>query len=261
MTEEVPERSELIASISSQVAEGVGPLITEIVEKRFREGKQEMSRQSTPKPPTLSHPGLQAQATLLLRWVKDVEEIEESQDEEQRKEKCMNLKKNLKRRLTTVVGADTDPTIFNLADTFDKVESTIDQSDEFGRAVAEHLKKAAAAKSRETRNKGKFDQPFRKGGYPGGAGVSAPQPSFALNPTTSLGLMAPPLPVAPWSQLASNPAYMQYPGGGEATSTFYPFSSTRLLNKPQTLPRRPCFNCGQHGHYAASCTFAKKPQQ
>ncbi|EYB94901.1 hypothetical protein Y032_0166g80 [Ancylostoma ceylanicum] len=156
-----------------------------------------MSTQSTPRPPTLSHPGHQAQATLLLKWVEEVEEIEESQDEEQRKEKCMNLKKNLKRRLTTVVGADTDPTIFNLADLFDKVESTIDRSDDFARAVAKHLKKSAAAKSRETRKKGKFDQLFRKGGYPVGAGVSASQPSFALNPITSLGFMAPSLLVAP----------------------------------------------------------------
>lgn len=135
MTGDIPERNDLIASISSQVAEGVGPLISEMVEKRFKEGKQE-SRQQTARVPTLSHPGLQAQAALLQRWVKEVEEIERTQDEEERKEKCANLKKNLKRRLTTVVGADTDPTIFNLADTFDKVESVIDQSDEFGKAVA-----------------------------------------------------------------------------------------------------------------------------
>ncbi|EYC42672.1 hypothetical protein Y032_0522g2897 [Ancylostoma ceylanicum] len=145
MSEEVTERTDLIASISSQVAEGVGPLINQIVEKRFKEEKG--AKTSSIHVPTLSHPGLNAQASLLSKWISDIDEIEATQEPEERKEKIGALKKNLKRRLTTVVGADSDAAIFQLADAYEKVETAIDQSDDFGRAVAEHLKRAATAKS------------------------------------------------------------------------------------------------------------------
>ncbi|EYC13427.1 hypothetical protein Y032_0044g984 [Ancylostoma ceylanicum] len=158
MTEDLSERVELIASISSQVAEGVGPLIMQIVEKRFEEKKQLSAKQSTVQVPT--------HASLLSKWITDIEEIESTEDPDDRNEKISTLKRNLKRRLTTVVGADTDSSIFQLADAYDKVKTVIDQSDEFGKVVADHLKKSASMKSQETREKQKWDRhPFRTGGY------------------------------------------------------------------------------------------------
>ncbi|EYC16940.1 hypothetical protein Y032_0032g2580 [Ancylostoma ceylanicum] len=63
MAEDVPsERVDLIQSISSQMAEGVGPLISELVEKKFKEHKQGSTKQARIPVPALSHPGLRAQA-------------------------------------------------------------------------------------------------------------------------------------------------------------------------------------------------------
>ncbi|EYC45670.1 hypothetical protein Y032_0420g1140 [Ancylostoma ceylanicum] len=179
MTEEVsPERVDLIASISSQVADGIGPLISELVEKKIKDQKDQ--RKGKIEIPALNHPGLKAQAELLARWIQDVEEIDAAPTEESRRERTEGLKKSLKRRLTTVVGADTDSTIFHLADAYEKVESVIDESDDFGKAVADHLKKSAA-KATEAKKKPRVDYPFRRGGYPAGTGV--PAPAFTQFPT------------------------------------------------------------------------------
>ncbi|WKY07521.1 hypothetical protein Q1695_007186 [Nippostrongylus brasiliensis] len=173
MSEEVKTtRSELVASISSQVADGIGPIISQLVDKKLKE-ERKGTPSCTSTQPKLSHPGLQAQASLLTKWIGQVEEIETEPDSEEQQRKIGDLKKALKRRLTTVVGADTDSSIFSLADNFEKVDNLIDQSDEFGKAVAEHLKKLSNSKNQESRKKAKLEPPFRRSGYPGEAGVPA----------------------------------------------------------------------------------------
>ncbi|EYC16942.1 hypothetical protein Y032_0032g2582 [Ancylostoma ceylanicum] len=114
-----------------------------------------------------------AQSAGGTRWIRDVEEIEKAESEDQKKDKTEVLKKSLKRRLTTVVGADSDASIFGLADAYEKVDAVVDQSDEFGKAVAEHLKKTAAMKPSEAKRRRRAEQPFPRGGYPTGTMIPA----------------------------------------------------------------------------------------
>ncbi|RCN38570.1 zinc knuckle [Ancylostoma caninum] len=257
MAEDVPpERVDLIRSISSQVAEGVGPLISELVEKKFKEHKQGSTKQPRISVPALSHPGLKAQAELQTRWIRDIEEIEEGESEDQKKDKTEALKKSLKRRLTTVVGADTDASIFGLADAYEKVDSVIDQSDEFGKAVAEHLKKTAALKPSEAKRRRRTEQPFPRGGYPTGTGI--PAGNLQQFPTFSPAVQQFP---GPLPQYAIYGSAQQGPQGGNQFYTFYGFPSIRGFGGQATLPQKACYNCGQSGHIAASCRIPKKPTQ
>ncbi|VDL70709.1 unnamed protein product [Nippostrongylus brasiliensis] len=254
MTEEVDSaRNELVASISSQVADGIGPIISQLVEKKIREERKGSSHRATPQVPTLSHPGLQAQASLLAKWIGQVDDIEGEPDAEEKSQKISELRKSLKRRLTTVVGADTDASIFSLADNFEKVESVIDQTDDFGKAVAEHLKKFPNTKNQQARKKIRMDQPFRRSGYLGEAGVPAriavqpspmPQPLLVSQPPTnapgSSGMVYPPFAMPP---LLDNAFYSPY------------------QRRNRYVQQKPCFNCGLLGHIAASCPTPRKPQQ
>ncbi|EYC06112.1 hypothetical protein Y032_0078g1195 [Ancylostoma ceylanicum] len=253
MTEEVsPERVDLIASISSQVADGIGPLISDLVEKKIKDQKDQ--RKGKIEIPTLNHPGLKAQAELLAKWIQDVDEIDAAPTEESRRERTEGLKKSLKRRLTTVVGADTDSTIFHLADAYEKVESVIDESDDFGKAVAEHLKKSAA-KATEAKKKPRVDYPFRRGGDPAGTGV--PAPAFTQFPS----LFSPPQypNVQQLQTQFGTPAMHTFQGGTAfQPQQFYGFPPIRGTRSQQGATSRACYNCGQTGHIAASCGFAKK---
>ncbi|EYB89061.1 hypothetical protein Y032_0237g3259 [Ancylostoma ceylanicum] len=243
MTEEVsPERVDLIASISSQVADGIGPLISDLVEKKIKDQKDQLKGKI--EIPALNHPGLKAQAELLAKWIQDVDEIDAAPTEESR----------LKRRLTTVVGADTNSTIFHLADAYEKVESVIDESDDFGKAVAEHLKKSAA-KATEAKKKPRVDYPFRRGGYPAGTGV--PAPAFTQFPS----LFSPPQypNVQQLQTQFGTPAMHTFQGGTAfQPQQFYGSPHIRGTRSQQGATSRACYNCGQTGHIAASCGFAKK---
>ncbi|EYB97874.1 hypothetical protein Y032_0136g1973 [Ancylostoma ceylanicum] len=136
------ERVNLVASISSHVAEGIGPIIPELVEKKFKEEKQtEAAHQVLARLATLQHRGLNPQAILLSRWIADVERIESALTEEDRKNLLGDLKKNLRRSLSTVVDADSDSLVFKLA----LAEELSRQSTKrmfFCKAVADHLKKS-----------------------------------------------------------------------------------------------------------------------
>ncbi|RCN32321.1 zinc knuckle [Ancylostoma caninum] len=240
-------RVDLVASISSQVAEGIGPIISELVAKKFKEEKQtEAAHQAVPKVPTLQHPGLNQQAILLSRWIADLERIESAPTEEDRRNLLGDLKKNLRRRLATVVGADSDPSVFKLADAYERVESAIDQTDDFGKAVADHLKKSVNLSTSSQRKRKRGDQPFRAGGYPEGTDVSAGSPfqfphfQYAWNPPSAL-------PGAPFTS------------AGSGQTPFYQYAPARTFGRSQGYPQRPCFNCGQFGHIAAVCGVPKKP--
>ncbi|WKY05783.1 hypothetical protein Q1695_006188 [Nippostrongylus brasiliensis] len=151
--ETVSARTELVSSISSQVADGIGSIISQLVDKKLQEERKGVSAQVQPAVLSLKHPGLQAQASLLSKSITQVEDIEVENDSEEKLRKLGEVKKNLKRRLTTVVGADTDSSIFALADNFDKVEDLIYQTDDFGKAVAEHLKKFSNSKNHDSRKR------------------------------------------------------------------------------------------------------------
>ncbi|KIH66726.1 hypothetical protein ANCDUO_02947 [Ancylostoma duodenale] len=234
--DESRERVNLVASISSQVAGGIGPIISELVAKKFKEEKQtEAAHQAVPRVPTLQHPGLNQQAILLSRWIADLERIESAPTEEDRKNLLGDLKKNLRRRLATV-----------LADAYERVESAIDQTDDFGKAVADHLKKSVSLSTGSQRKRKRGDQPFRAGGYPEGTGVSAGSPfqfphfQYAWNPASAL-------PGAPFAS------------AGSGQTPFYQYAPARTFGRSQGYPQRPCFNCGQFGLIAAVCGVPKKP--
>uniref|UniRef100_A0A0N4YLD3 Reverse transcriptase domain-containing protein n=1 Tax=Nippostrongylus brasiliensis TaxID=27835 RepID=A0A0N4YLD3_NIPBR len=126
--ETVSARTELVSSISSQVADGIGSIISQLVDKKLQEERKGVSAQVQPAVLSLKHPGLQAQASLLSKSITQVEDIEVENDSEEKLRKLGEVKKNLKRRLTTVVGADTDSSIFALADNFDKFAEFVDHS-------------------------------------------------------------------------------------------------------------------------------------
>ncbi|VDL77835.1 unnamed protein product [Nippostrongylus brasiliensis] len=85
MSQEVDSASnELVTSIDSHVADGIEPIASRLVEKKLREETKGPSHLATPQAPHLSHPGLQAQASLLANWIKQVDEIEEELDTEEK---------------------------------------------------------------------------------------------------------------------------------------------------------------------------------
>ncbi|EYB97207.1 hypothetical protein Y032_0142g2298 [Ancylostoma ceylanicum] len=256
MTEEVsPERVDLIASISSQVADGIGPLISDLVEKKIKDQKDQ--RKGKIEIPTLNHPGLKAQAELLAKWIQDVDEIDAAPTEESRRERTEGLKKSLKRRLTTVVGADTDSTIFHLADAYEKVESVIDESDDFGKAVAEHLKKSAA-KATEAKKKPRVDYPFRRGGYPAGTGV--PAPAFTQFPS----LFSPPQypNVQQLQTQFGTPAMHTFQGGTAfQPQQFYGFPPIRGTRSQQGATSRACYNLREWVTVGFKVNFIGTPPQ
>lgn len=102
-----------------------------------------------------------------------MERIESAPTEEDRKKLLEDLKKNLRRRLATVVGADSDPSVFKLADAYERVEAAIDTTDDFGKAVADHLKKSVSLTTSSQRKRKRSDRPFRGSGYLEGTVVSA----------------------------------------------------------------------------------------
>ncbi|KAL6731138.1 hypothetical protein Aduo_002041 [Ancylostoma duodenale] len=158
MEDESREGVNLVASISSQ---GIGPITSELVAKEFRGGKTESSSsQTSTRVPTLQQLSLNEQAILLSRWIADLQGIEGAPIEENRRSLLEGLKKHLRRRLATVVGADSDPSVFKLADAYERVESAIDQTDDFGMAVAGHLKKSLNLTTSSQRERKHCDQHF-----------------------------------------------------------------------------------------------------
>ncbi|KHJ97105.1 zinc knuckle [Oesophagostomum dentatum] len=217
----------------------------EVLCETFKEQNQPTVHKPANKILTLSHPGFNNQSILLSEWIDDIEDIQSLHDEGAKTTCLENLKKNLKRRLTIVVGADTEPMIFQLFDAYDEVEAAIDQSDDFGKVVAEHLKTSAASKSTEAERKKRVETPFRRSGFSVGAGEPAysyfqfPHPAFCQQSPPDFLQFIPPQTL------------------GQPRGSFYPAFVPRTCDKSFAVPQRACFNCNQHGHIAASCPIKK----
>lgn len=229
--------------------------IASLVKKYLAEGLKKAVPEKKLAVPELKHPGLQAQARHLVDWIGGLQELTASDLPEEASTKIADLQKKMRRRLAVVVGADSDPSVFNLEDTASKLEF-IDKDDDFGKLVAETIAKSSGEASRK--RKAPAQQPFRKGGYGGAAFVSA-----GAQPAAFVPFGAPTFPVggqfggyqqpySPQGQFWNQPAGFQFASGQASFGRNQFRYRAGAGNRPQT-----CFNCNQAGHRAAECTESK----
>ncbi|KIH68742.1 hypothetical protein ANCDUO_00917 [Ancylostoma duodenale] len=132
------------------------------------------------------------------------------------------------------VGVDMDASIFHFAGAYDKVEAVIDQTDDFGKAVAENLKRSAARKVSEAKKRKRAEpQPFRKGGFSEGTGGS----TFRFQT----------LPQLNFTQFDAHqfaiPQFLPAPSLNRGP--FYSAPIAKTFSRAPNFPQRACFNYNQ----------------